>query len=136
MDQDALVAAADLIGRSGASGFTVGYLDDDVPIENARWYAHAQYRGARLQVENQAGPVEAAEALARRVLETGMCNHCRQPVRLTDDEPGCRWTRMGQRWVRGCEEASEEKVVDLLGALEDSVRRAKEARNQRRGSTP
>lgn len=101
-DQDALTAAVDLVGRSGARDITVGYLHDDVPVEEAGWYAKAMYRGAALIADAHRGPVEACEALARRILDGAECAHCRQPVRL-DDEPGCRWTRMGDRWARGCE---------------------------------
>jgi len=42
LDEDALIAAADLVGRTGATGFEIGYLHDDVPAEKAGWYAHAQ----------------------------------------------------------------------------------------------
>lgn len=56
MDQDALDAAVDLIGRTGARGFEVGFLGDDAPAAKARWYAHAQYAGARVIAENHPGP--------------------------------------------------------------------------------
>lgn len=125
MDDDALAAAVDLIGRTGAQGFEIGYLHDDVPIEAAGWYAHAQYRGARITEENHRGPIEAAEALARQLLTGAMCNHCKKLVALSDDGAvafngtlldgtrwtaeqaraagQCRWRRVGPRWVRGCE---------------------------------
>lgn len=125
-DQDAFTAAVDLVGRSGARNFEVGYLHDNVPIEKAGWYAHAQYQGARLTAEDQPGPVEAAEALARRILTGGQCAHCGGLVALSDDGAyayqkahkvdgtpwdiedaaaagTCRWRRMGARWARGCE---------------------------------
>lgn len=125
-DQDALTAAVDLVGRSGARDFELGYLHDDVPVGEAAWWAKAQYQGARLTVENQPGPVEAAEALARRVLTGGRCAHCGGLVALSDDgavafETGhlvdgtqwnvedaraagtCRWRRVADRWARGCE---------------------------------
>lgn len=126
IDEDALVAAADLVGRSGASKLEFGWLHDDVPVAEAGWWAHAQYQGARIMVENQPGPVEAAEALARRILEGGRCAHCGGLVALSDRGAvafenvtmadgstwtvaearaagQCRWTRMGRRWKRGCE---------------------------------
>lgn len=123
-----MLAAVDLIGRSGATGFEVGYLHEDVPAEEAAWWAKAQYKGARLQVEGQRGPVEACEALARRVLLGAKCAHCHGLVALSDrgavafgssmvdgstwtiDQARaagqCRWTRMGARWARGCEVAA------------------------------
>ncbi len=126
IDQDALIAAIDLVGRAGAREFQVGYLHDDVPVAEADWYAHAQYRGRRIIVEHHAGPVEAAEALALRILTGAKCNHCQALVALNDDGAfayasaemadgtswtaeeaaaagQCRWRRVGRRWVRGCD---------------------------------
>jgi len=129
MDDDALIAAADLVGRTGARGLEIGHLHDDVPAEEAGWYAHAQFRGARITEEDHRGPTEAAEALARRLLTGSMCTHCHGLIALSDegatvypgslrtdgsvwtaeevekirDRPQCRYRRMGNRWVRGCE---------------------------------
>lgn len=125
LDRDAIVACADLVGRSGATQFQIGYLHDGVPVEEAGWYAHAQLRGARITVENHSSPDEAADALSRRILTGGQCQHCRGLVALSDDGAmafnstlanGERWTieqqrqagqrrwrRLGDRWVRGCE---------------------------------
>lgn len=108
-DQDAMDAALDLIdliGRTGARSMKVGYLHDDVPPQQADWYAHAQYRGARVVSAHHRGPVEALEALARRLLGGGTCTHCRRTIALAgDDATHCRWTRRGAKWVRGCEAA-------------------------------
>lgn len=134
LDEDALVAAVDLVGRAGAQGFEVGFLHDDVPSAEAAWWAHAQYRGARLAVENQIGPVEAAEALAHRILDGGMCTHCGGLITLTGvgamfypnavspipgmaplteeqarSRPQCRWIRQGPKWMRGCDQGRPRK---------------------------
>lgn len=85
LDQDALDAAVDLVGRSGARGFEVGYVHEGVPVAEAGWYAHAQYGGARITTEDHRGPVEAAEALARRLLTGAKCTHCGGLVALRDD---------------------------------------------------
>lgn len=107
LDQDALDAGVDLVGRTGATGFEVGYLHDDVPIGEAGWYAHAKYRGARITTEHHRGPVEAVEALARQLLHGGMCTHCGKRISLQGNSgKACRWTRDGAKWVRGCEAAS------------------------------
>ncbi len=105
VDEDALLAAVDLVGRSGGTDFEVGYLHDNVPVEKAAWYAHAQYRGARITAENHPGPVEAAEALARQVLKGAQCTHCKRTVSLggTGTKVICRWRREGRKWIRGCE---------------------------------
>lgn len=125
---DRLIAAVDLVGRSGAREFEAGYLHDDVPIEQADWWASALYRGTKIQVEHELSPVDAAEALAFRILTGSKCNHCHKLVALSDDGAfafvnatlidgtewkakdvarlgQCRWRRVGPKWIRGCEVA-------------------------------
>lgn len=84
MDDDAIVATLDLVGRTGARELQYGYLHEDVPLEQAGWYAHAQYQGVRVTVEDHRGPVEALEALARRLLTGAKCTHCGGLVALGD----------------------------------------------------
>lgn len=106
IDEDAFFAGLNLIGRTGAKQTEFGYLYDNVPVEQAAWWAKAQYQGVRVTVENRAGPVEAVEALARKLLNGGMCTHCRRTVTLAtvaDAKAFCRWTRIGKDWVRGCQ---------------------------------
>lgn len=128
MDDDVIIATCDLVGRSGARSLEIGHVHDDVPAEEAGWYAHAQYRGARIIEQDHRGPVEAVEALARRLLDGAMCTHCRGLIALSDagamvypgtartdgstwtatevdaarHRPQCRYRRDGKRWVRGC----------------------------------
>lgn len=125
LDEDELIACVDLIGRTGARGFEVGYLHDDVPIAEAGWYAHAQYRGARITAEDHPSPVAAAKALASRILTGAKCKGCGKLVALADDGAfayfrstlldgtrwnaadaaaagQCRWERVGKRWEMGC----------------------------------
>jgi hypothetical protein len=40
-DEDRILAAADLVGRTGATTFEFGYLNDDVPVAAADWWASA-----------------------------------------------------------------------------------------------
>lgn len=82
--EDAIVAAVDLVGRTGARGLEFGYLDDPVP-GRIDWYAHAQYAGARVTVEHQRGPLEAVETLAHRLLTGARCVHCGGLVALSDE---------------------------------------------------
>lgn len=102
--KDVVIAAVDIINRMGAVEFEVGHLDDDVPSELARWWASAQWHGTKVFVEDHAGPAEASEALALKLLEGGTCTHCGQQVttRYTTSKRKCRWERDGERWVRGC----------------------------------
>lgn len=125
LDEDAIAAAGDVIRRSGARGFELGYTNDEATrVEDAAWFAWADYGGTRIIVENRASPEEAAEALARRLLTGAKCKHCSGLVALSDDGavayPGlmrdgstmtveqartmrqCRWTREGPKWVPGC----------------------------------
>jgi hypothetical protein len=126
IDEDALFAAVDLVSRTGAKGFEIGYLHDDVPTAKAGWYAHAQYRGARITCADQPHPIAAAEGLARRLLSGGKCVHCGRLISLNpagayardatliDGSPWlveqqisagiCPWRRDGRTWVRGCEQ--------------------------------
>lgn len=129
LDEDLLVACADLVGRGGATSFEIGWLND--PGEPAydkhgpQWYAHAQLRGARLTTENHPGPTEACDALCTRILTGAKCK-CGKLVALSSagaiayddvlmadgsrwsrdaaERAGqCRWMRDGKRWKRGCE---------------------------------
>ncbi len=99
-----LIAAADVIGRMGASLFEVGYLDDDA----GRWYASARYAGRRVTSEAHASPWDAADTLARTLMDGGGCK-CARRVTLDPDTPGCLWTRTGDRWSSSC--AAEPIVV-------------------------
>jgi hypothetical protein len=124
LDEDAILACVDLIGRTGATNLEFGHLHDDVPVEEACWYAQAQYKGARIIEENHRGPTEAAEALARHVMKGARCN-CGKLVALSDSGAfaftestlldgtewnaeqaaaagQCRWRRVGPRWEPAC----------------------------------
>ncbi len=105
IDQDAVIACADLVGRSGGRAFELGYLDEDVPMPKARWWAKVQYKGARLMVEDKTSPWEACDALAFKILDGGMCNGCKKDVALMDtDADVCRWRRNGDKWEMGCKQ--------------------------------
>jgi hypothetical protein len=101
-DQDALTASLDLVRRTGARSIEIGYLRDDVPVEQAGWYAQCMYSGARLIADEHRGPVEAVEALARRVLDGALCRRCGEKIRLSNDGKGCRWRRRADKWEPGC----------------------------------
>lgn len=142
-DEDAAVAAIDLVGRSGGRSLDFGYLDDDVPMADARWWATATYRGAKLSVEEHRGPVEALEALARLVLEGGRCAWCARRVTLVGDggdTETCRWRRTAARWDRGCidDPTVDRRVLTATGRRLDDpgpvgrgARRAKPAPRKR-----
>jgi hypothetical protein len=124
-DEDRLIACADLCGRAGARSFEIGYLHDGVPVAEAAWYAHVQYRGARITAEGCRSPGEAADQLARMILTGARCS-CGKLVALMHDagfafaratmadgstwtaedaaRSGlCHWERHGRRWDRECQ---------------------------------
>lgn len=130
-DQDALLACTDLVGRTGAKGFEIGYVHDDAPTDQAGWYATAVYRGAKVIADDHPGPLEAAEALAVRLLTGAKCK-CGKLVALGPDGAfaffdapmadgsrwtaaqaaaagQCRWRRVGSRWFRGCENRAQRR---------------------------
>lgn len=140
VNDDIVVACADLVGRAGASGFEIGYLHDDVPVEEAGWYAFATYQGARVMVDDHRSPTAAALALAERLLRGAACR-CRKPVTLSDSQPGCRWRLAGARWEPGCDAPSvhvQGKRGDhaaMRRALAEPANRAERRRQQRKGGT-
>lgn len=106
-DEARLQAAVELIGRSAANDLELGWTHDDGP-RPGEWYATAGYKGAKVTVEHQHGPAEAAEALAFRLMEGGQCVHCGRFIvvpgyELKDGGDACRWTREGAHWLRGCD---------------------------------
>lgn len=105
IDTDAVVAVADLVARSGGREFEFGYLDENVPVEKARWYAQARFKGALLVADERKSPDEACDALARRLLTGGQCTGCGKRVSIGTSNPKghCGWHRDGPAWVRGCD---------------------------------
>jgi hypothetical protein len=149
-EDEQMAAAIDLFGRVGARSLEIGYLHDDVPAELADWYAHVQYAGTRIIEEGHPGPVQAAEALARRLLTGARCQHCGGLVSLTGEgamfyaeaqmadgstfteeearsRPQCHWERKGRKWVRGCEGRIPEGP-NLFGPNRAQRRAAKKGR--------
>jgi hypothetical protein len=106
VNEDAVFACADLVGRAGASEFQFGYTGEETD-ENPRWYAHARYQGARIQVQDRHTPTEACTALAERLLRGAMCR-CRKQVALSGfgSDYFCRWRLVGRRWEPGCDAPS------------------------------
>lgn len=108
-------AIADLVGRSGAREFEMGYVDAEVEGGPETWYCTAVYRGAKLFVDDQPTPAHAADGLAHVILDGGMCTHCGEKTSTRGTPLGvyikfgrskkarCIWYRDGNVWKRGCE---------------------------------
>lgn len=138
INDDVVIACADLVDRAGASGFEIGYVHDDVPVEEAGWYAHATYQGARIIADDHRSPTGAVLALAERLLRGAACR-CRRPVSLSDAQQGCRWRLVGRRWQPGCDaeplhvKGARGDHAAMLRALTEPVNRAERRARQRKG---
>lgn len=116
---DAVVACAEIVGRSGGREFQLGWLYDDeepppgwpegvsVPIEEQQWYATARWKGALLKGVGT-HPAAACLALAERILHGGQCLGCGKTVNLRPhfghwSSGNCNWRLEGKHWVRGCD---------------------------------
>lgn len=125
IDDQAVAAAVALVGRTGAADLEIGYLDDDVPSEVARWYAKARYGGQIVTVEDQAGPLEAVEGLAFRLIDGGICTRCNRQISRTLADDRCVWTRDGSEWVRGCADSHPDSgMVPTKRKLASALQRA------------
>lgn len=107
-DMDAVVAAADLIGRAGANGFEIAWtcphapdIDDGHSCPDVTWTCSASFRGRRLFTNPYGHPAQAANALALKILDGAVCR-CGQPVVLFTGA-GCLWKRTGERWEPSCD---------------------------------
>lgn len=129
-DMPELEACLDLAGRCGAKAFEIGYLHDDVPVEEAGWWASLQYLGARIMVDEQPSPEAAAKELAARILRGATCR-CGHPAVVAGQrvKPGrrvCLWTLVVRRWEPSCDAPTihvKGKVGDLNAIHEAMGRR-------------
>lgn len=107
---DLLVAAADLVRRCGGTNLAVGYQETPRGTE---WWATATIQhhprdpdGEPETTSGHASPERAADALARKLIEGGKCEHCQRTIRLGGDrrdrQQVCRFKRIGPEWIRGC----------------------------------
>lgn len=119
---DAVMAAANLAERAGASYFQLGHTDADAgPVT---WWASVKYGQTELMAAGHPDPESAATALAKRILTGAKCK-CGGLVALSVDgawapgdsttmldgsdprvlrnAPHCLWILDGQRWQSGCD---------------------------------
>jgi len=114
INMDACVALADLVPRCGGKQLEIGYQDETKKSSDARWYAEAYFRGARVWCDEQESPQKACDGLAVKMLLGGKCDACHRKVSvrvedglMTTDRNGkgrydCTWYRDGDAWVQGC----------------------------------
>jgi hypothetical protein len=85
LDEPRLLAAVDLIRRTGASSFQIRYSDDEQPIV---WFVvstHVVDGHEVHEVDASLDPVRAALRLCERLVDGGRCAHCGRPAGLEPD---------------------------------------------------
>jgi len=86
MDEPRLVAGVDLLGRTGARSFRVGYSDPD-DGEPTVWYAAGVW-SAGAEAAAALDPVTAVMRLCEQVVDGGICTHCGRPTIFVADVNG------------------------------------------------
>lgn len=123
-DDPRFTAAVDLIGRTGATTFRIGYSDEDdgpptVWYATAVWVSQAAPGGPDTRAEAAAAmdPLSAVLRLCEQVIDGGTCTHCGQRTIFDPDPPtddvvsdildkmGCRyaWDPELATFRRSCE---------------------------------
>ena len=78
-DDPRMTAGIELIGRTGAKSFQIRYSDDEEPVV---WFAVALYDDGKAETAASLDPVMAILRLAERLIDGGMCTHCKRPAGL------------------------------------------------------
>jgi hypothetical protein len=81
-DKEKLLAAIDMIRRTGAQQVQVRYSDDEEPIV---WFVVAGYDFGIFEVDASANPVRAALRLCERLVDGSQCTHCGRPAGFEPD---------------------------------------------------
>jgi hypothetical protein len=115
MDSPKMLAAVQLLRRTGMQTYRIGYSDegDGPPIV---WYAVAEWTGDRAEAAAALDPTTATLRLCEQVIDGGQCTHCKR-LTIFDDNPqdspfdalldamGCvyAWDPELSTFRRGCE---------------------------------
>lgn len=90
LDSTFIVAAVDLLGRTGAKETQIRYSDDQEPtiwVTTARWEVHGS--GAAIHQVWRTGsgltPDDALYDLLEDVIDGGVCTHCRRLTQVERD---------------------------------------------------
>lgn len=77
-----LVAAVDLIGRTGAKEAQVRWSDDEEPTV---WFVVAKYADGTAEAAAGMNPLVAAIRLVEQLVDGGACAHCGRPSAVSTD---------------------------------------------------
>lgn len=79
--EERLAAVVEMIGRTGASQFSLRYQDDEQPTV---WVCIAKW-GETFEATGAMTPLVAAMRLLEQVVDGGQCKHCGRPTGASDD---------------------------------------------------
>ncbi len=94
LDEPKMIAAVDLLRRTGAADTQIRYSDDEDPTV---WFAVARYRTNPEGRPQASGPInwwdtaagrhrsEALLRLCERAIDGGQCQHCKRPAMFHAD---------------------------------------------------
>lgn len=108
-DDPRMLAAIELLRRTGMRQFQVRYDDDEEPVV---WMAVAVYDEGRFDVGAGASPVLAVFRLCDQLIDGGTCTHCGRPTGFSPDTRQLplaiticwyQWDPELQTFRRGCE---------------------------------
>ena len=128
MNTDAIIACAELAGRSGATSSEFGHTGSNrSKVDDPIWYAQARFRERTIRADGLRSPTLAATALAERLLSGATCR-CGRLVALADGHPDrCRWRLDGASWKSGCDAPSIRMPPGTRGDV-DAIERAMDER--------
>lgn len=82
IDPDLLIAAMEMIGRTGAEGIQVRYSDDPEPVV---WMAIAGFKDGHYSCSAGITPLQAILKLCDELIDGGICRHCHKPTGVLID---------------------------------------------------
>lgn len=95
LNTDLLNATIELIGRTGAKAFRLGWVDEEPELPQ---YPHIWYATARYEKGHEAAaamdPVGAVTRLAEQLIDGGKCQHCSRPTAIHQDSGDAELERM------------------------------------------
>lgn len=112
-----VVAAVELLGRTGVSDVEFAYDNDDAYPEKVLWWAKGNWRGTRVYSAHFPYPAHALEDVLAKVVNGGKCGRCGNTtvVGLALDGAYCCFLLTARgvdddqsyRYVRSCEASGE-----------------------------
>lgn len=94
-DNKRFLAATELLGRTGADKFRIGYSSEE-DGEPVVWYGLCTYPSGAAETAAGMDPVQAVMRLCAQVIDGGRCRHCKRVTAFVDvDEDIAAMDKMG-----------------------------------------